>query len=207
MRPWKLRKKCRFCKLQIPKTQSHLSKFCNRLCFKQWFIKSNNPMWKGGTTFHRGYRYIRINGKYIREHRFIIEKHIGRSLMPFEVVHHINGNKLDNRIENLEILNINDHHKKHYHIDKIIGKYRRIHPVVSRLPLHVIREKVVLLTHGYSRPQYFIGFKCPSCMKLFWVAKDYTKRKWCLRCARLKTTAQLSNVSLHQGCRPQSSGR
>lgn len=52
-----------------------------------------------------GYKLISINGKQVREHRVIMETHIGRKLLPhpFEVVHHKDGNKLNNSIDNLEI--------------------------------------------------------------------------------------------------------
>lgn len=49
----------------------------------------------------------------IPHHRLIIEVNIGRYLTRQEVIHHKNGNKIDNRIENLEILTNSDHRKLH----------------------------------------------------------------------------------------------
>jgi hypothetical protein len=49
-------------------------------------------------------------GGYVLAHRVIMERHLGRTLLPTEVVHHINGDRSDNRIENLMKFDTNASH-------------------------------------------------------------------------------------------------
>ncbi len=68
--------------------------------------------WKGGIASD-GYGRISVNiGKRVKIHRHIMEKIIGRPLTEREIVHHINGNKLDNRPENLQILSGKSEHAR-----------------------------------------------------------------------------------------------
>ncbi len=59
-------------------------------------------------------RFICINGKEVGEHRYIMEQYLGRPLHQDEVVHHINEDTLDNRIENLAVMTKGAHISLHH---------------------------------------------------------------------------------------------
>lgn len=78
-------------------------------------------MWKVLKIIKKGdYNYALVpdhpnstkNG-YVLHHRIVVENHINRLLSPDEVVHHVNGNKKDNRIENLEVKSKKQHARDH----------------------------------------------------------------------------------------------
>ena len=50
---------------------------------------------------------------YVSLHRIMVENHLNRLLKDDEIVHHINRNKLDNRIENLQVMPISEHVRLH----------------------------------------------------------------------------------------------
>jgi len=63
------------------------------------------------------YTARKVKGKKIDEHRLIFEKHLGKELRSEEVVHHIDGNKLNNEISNLMLFPTKSAHAK-YHLKK-----------------------------------------------------------------------------------------
>ena len=78
-----------------------------------------SPNWKGGKFVRNGYIYVYApdnphhHQKYYAEHRLVMEKKHGRFLEPREHVHHIDGSRNNNRVENLIVLSPSEHNKKH----------------------------------------------------------------------------------------------
>jgi len=113
---------CDFCnklfQIYPHRLKDNKNHFCNMECSAKWIskyqIRENCVHWRGGR--HKstdGYIYINISDKGRRrmEHRLIMEKHLGRKLSKKEEIHHINGIRDDNRLENLCVVDVSKHEK------------------------------------------------------------------------------------------------
>lgn len=131
-----MKKTCPTCKKEFEKNYNYSKKYwekqkycsikCSNTLIKKGSIPynkgkkglwgSDSPTWRGGRSKTvNGYVRVLIpgTGSHQLEHRMIMEKHLGRKLGRKEQVHHINGIKDDNRLENLQVLDIRGHGRLH----------------------------------------------------------------------------------------------
>ena len=103
--------------------------------------------WNGGRFSHKqGYIYVSVDKHpraskrgYVFEHILIVEKQLGRYLRKDETVHHLNGVKTDNRIENLVVLRQQDHNRV---IPLLKQRIRELENEIKRLSQSVMRLEV-----------------------------------------------------------------
>jgi hypothetical protein len=94
-------------------------RYCTQTCANQTIKKfgKDHMRWNNGEA-HCSSGYIMVltsrkPRKYVFQHRLVMQEYLGRELSLSEVVHHINHNRSDNRLENLQVLSRAEHIKIH----------------------------------------------------------------------------------------------
>jgi hypothetical protein len=112
--------------MNFEKYESDNKHFCCKQCQYKWRSQNmrgkKHPGYKGKIKYGTKQNYYAIfapyhpfsDGKgYVMEHRLMMEKYLKRFLEQNEVVHHINGNRFDNTIENLRLMDKIEHDRMH----------------------------------------------------------------------------------------------
>lgn len=136
----------------------------------------SNGRWTGGKRHAEGYVFVTVDRSHpfflmarkashrnvyqVAEHRLIMAQHLGRPLTDDEIVHHINGNKSDNRLENLRLLTSNQHHARMV-LDDLQAKHRTLEARVLLLEVENVALRFqlegMLIPSQADKEQSFSG--------------------------------------------------
>src|SRR5579863_246863 len=105
--------------------RSHSEARTPQVKLRQSAAKKATAMAAARTHIHEGYRFVYAETGYRREHRVVMERKLGRPLLESEIVHHIDGDRLNNDPSNLELTNQQDHSRSHRQSDSETTKRKR----------------------------------------------------------------------------------
>lgn len=114
--------------VQVNQADRYNVKYCSRACKgagkRRQLLGAGAPWYKGGFVGRHGYKVISVDSKKYLEHRYVMAQHLDRPLTKAETVHHIDGNKLNNDINNLQLMSYRDHQLLHWKQKRETGNWR-----------------------------------------------------------------------------------
>lgn len=121
----KIQKICPNCSSEFHVFPSrYRQRFCTNACLIAQRKGDKHPRWKGGLIQVGGYLYKysphhpnKTKDGYVAQHRLVMESVLGRLLLASEVVHHLNGDKMDNRPINLAVCRSTGEHFIQHHLE------------------------------------------------------------------------------------------
>lgn len=138
-----------------------------------------------GTVDVWGYKWVykpehpnAMKSGYVKEHRMVMADYLKRKLDISEKVHHINGDKLDNRIDNLEILNQKEHLAVHR---EMLNKNRA--EKFSKVWAYHYNS---CIDCGTTERKHVSKGRCVNCHHYFWCKNNRDKKNLYLRNWRAK---------------------
>jgi hypothetical protein len=103
---------CAVCSQQLPRKRIALKPksrsgrlYCSRECWDKNNSGETHAQWSGGKIVDaNGYARTKVGRRYVFDHRLMMESVLGRTLYAWETVHHKDGDRTNNTVENLELM-------------------------------------------------------------------------------------------------------
>ncbi|MDI6754725.1 MAG: HNH endonuclease, partial [Thermodesulfobacteriota bacterium] len=153
------------------------------------------PLFTERIVDSRRFKYVQIKvsstGKWPYKHRWMMERHLGRKLLASEFVHHLNGNSLDNRFENFQLVSHHEHMSAHklttwsrkYDRCRLCGTIANKHEAKSLCSICYRKIKAKELGH-WPKPKHTGRWskKSDCCLKCQTTERPHKGLGLCTRC-------------------------
>ncbi len=155
------------------------NRYCSRECGIPARSGKNAPTYKGGSVNHNGYKLICISGKRMLEHRHVMEVHLKRKLEPGEVVHHKDHNRLNNSLDNLELIPTHSIHLKQHlctgYRSETQKECSRCHVIKLRTEFNLSTGRLLGRLNDRNTSE------CKACRAIWYVNNRHRLKDWLKR--------------------------